>query len=90
MGAALLVVALLAFFAARYWSGNNVVSRREYEQLREGMTLQEVQRIVGDNGKALSGGTGSRIYSWQNGNGSNVIVTFDGGAVSGKSQVGLQ
>ncbi|MCE5197741.1 MAG: hypothetical protein ABFD54_12825 [Armatimonadota bacterium] len=70
-----------------------VVTIGEYNQVRTGMTTGEVESIVGSSGEeAASGGdceNHCRIVSWQNSDGSNMIVTFQNGAVSDKAQSGL-
>ena len=71
------------------------MSLEEFNQIQNGMSYEEVQKIVGSAGTVLSessiGGISIRIVSWLgNGSlGSNAAITFQNGAVSGKSQAGL-
>jgi len=71
------------------------MSLEEFNQIQNGMSYGEVQKIVGSAGTVLSessiGGISICIVSWLgNGNlGSNAAITFQNGAVSGKSQAGL-
>ena len=71
------------------------MSLEEFNQIQNGMSYEEVQKIVGSAGTVLSessiGGISIRIVSWLgNGSlGSNAAITFQNGVVSGKSQAGL-
>ena len=71
------------------------MSLAQFNQIQNGMSYEEVQKIVGSAGTVLSessiGGISIRIVSWLgNGSlGSNAAITFQNGAVSGKSQAGL-
>ena len=71
------------------------MSLAQFNQIQTGMSYEDVQKIVGSAGTVLSessiGGISIRIVSWLgNGSlGSNAAITFQNGAVSGKSQAGL-
>lgn len=72
------------------------ITLAEFQQIKNGMTYQEVVQIVGGEGTLQSeAGDGKykvEIYSWDGdgGFGANANVTFQGGKVSAKSQIGLQ
>jgi hypothetical protein len=95
--AAILVAILLAGCA----SGNDIVSRSEYEQISYGMSYSQVASIIGYEGIQTSGGTmdgipgvmpslTTEMYMWQNSDGSNLIVMFQNDALVNKTQTGLE
>ena len=65
----------------------------EYLGIREGMTYEEVSRIIGTRGSEVSSTSaeGYKLvsYSWQNENGSNMIALFENNRLTTKSQFGL-
>jgi len=71
-----------------------VVTLADYEQILEGMTYEQVRTIIGASGEELSrsdlGGYMTVMYSWSNGNGSNMSVMFQNGALLNKAQFGLR
>jgi hypothetical protein len=70
------------------------VTLAEYDRIEEGMTLQDVEAVVGGKG-ALSSSAKSdeyviETYSWAGAPiGSTATVTFTGGRVTNKAQYGL-
>jgi hypothetical protein len=67
----------------------------EFNQLQAGMTLQDVQKVIGSPGKLQSssaaGGMQVDMYQWDGDKfGSQVMVQFQDGKVFTKSQFGLQ
>lgn len=68
----------------------------EYTSIKNGMTYEEVVKLIGSNGTSVSettvGTTSIMIITWYgNGfNGSNANVTFTNGNVTGKAQIGLE
>ncbi|MCL4837057.1 MAG: zinc-ribbon domain-containing protein [Thermoanaerobaculia bacterium] len=70
-----------------------VVTRAEYDQLREGMTYEEAVRIVGARGDEQSrsdlAGLTTVMYSWMNDNGSNMNAMFQNNRLVTKAQFGL-
>ena len=68
----------------------------EFDQIQNGMTLEQVQVIVGGPGALTSsGGDGefkTELFSWDGTDnfGANANVSFQNGVVIGKAQVGLQ
>lgn len=63
-----------------------------YSQIRIGMTMNEVDYILGDYGEELSyassGGYSVATYAWRTGRRS-IIVTFEDDKVAGRAQAGL-
>jgi hypothetical protein len=96
---ALVVFALVAvvFVAPRLLLGagsGGGITLSQFSRVQTGMTVQEVQSVMGDAGKLtvdqnIAGMTG-QVYQWQNPGGSNVIVQFQNGKVIQKAQAGLQ
>lgn len=74
-------------------SGGNVTMAK-YDQIREGMTLSEVEQVMGQGGEELSrvnvAGYDNVIYAWSNPSGANMNVTFQNGKVYAKAQFGLR
>ena len=70
-----------------------VVTRAEYDQLREGMTYEEAVRIIGVRGDELSrsdlAGFSTVMYSWMNDNSSNMNAMFQNNKLVTKAQFGL-
>jgi hypothetical protein len=75
------------------------MSLAEFNKIQTGMTYQEVQDIVGGEGTLSSSvdiGMGSEykteIYQWTGDGsiGANANVTFQGGKVMSKAQIGLK
>lgn len=71
-----------------------VVTLAEYEQVREGMTYEQVRDIIGASGQELSrsdiAGYTTVMYSWSNSNGSNMNAMFQNGRLVNKAQFGLR
>lgn len=70
-----------------------IVTRTEYERIKEGMTYDQVKAIIGAPGEELSrsnmAGYMTVMYSWTNANGSNMNAMFQNGALINKAQFGL-
>ena len=74
------------------------ISKDEFEQIKTGMTYEEIVKIVGSEGELLSevGSPGdelhSAVYMWEGEGslGANANVTFQGGKVIAKAQFGLK
>jgi uncharacterized protein (UPF0333 family) len=83
--------------AAYQQAGQNLqqaasITMDEYNAIQTGMTLEQVQRVMGWDGTqtesaAVGGQTGS-TYQWQNAN-TEITVEFLNGTVSVKGQYGL-
>jgi hypothetical protein len=69
-------------------------SYTNYLRLREGMTRDQVVRILGSPGTEVSrsdlGGTSTVMYQWQNADGSNMNAMFQNGKLVSKAQFGLR
>ena len=64
-----------------------------YNRLKEGMTLSEVEEYLGSGTQKISNSIGeytSELYEWRGPHGATVIVALTGGKLSGKSQDGLR
>jgi hypothetical protein len=70
-----------------------VVTKAEFDQIREGMTYEQVQRIIGAPGEVQSSsdlaGYKTVMYAWMNSNGSNMNAMFQNGKLVQKAQFGL-
>ncbi len=64
------------------------VTRQAYEMLTPGMSEARVRIIIGESGVEQSSIGTAVTKCWQE-NGSAIVVTFQDGALVGKSQVGL-
>lgn len=73
--------------------GNADVNMDKYNQVKEGMSYEQVKAILGE-GELIShskiGKVESIMYSWTNKGGSNMNATFTGGKLSLKSQFNLK
>lgn len=94
----LLLVLVGAIVASIAFSGSGgsgqVYSMSQFNRVQNGMTLDQVVDIMGDGGtksvdQEVAGYTG-QIYTWQNPDGSNMIVQFQNGEVVTKAQAGLE
>ncbi|MGM0806476.1 MAG: DUF3862 domain-containing protein [Bacillota bacterium] len=75
----------------------DTISKDEFDKVQDGMTYEEVVKIVGNEGELLSE-TGEKdtqfhtvIYSWEgdSGWGANANMTFQGGKLMAKAQAGV-
>lgn len=68
----------------------------EFDEIQNGMTLAQVEKIVGGEGALMStagnGAFETALYTWEGSGtfGANANVTFQGGEVIGKAQFGLR
>ena len=75
--------------------GNGAVTMEIYQKIKNGMTYNEVVNLIGADGTpVVSVGDGefqTESYSWpgENSEYSSASVTFQGGVVAGKLQIGL-
>jgi predicted Zn-dependent peptidase len=73
------------------------ISMEEFEEIQNGMTVEEVVKIIGGEGEIMSevGEKGTSLYTvmykydGESGLGSNANVTFQGGKLQMKAQFGL-
>jgi hypothetical protein len=70
------------------------VTQAKYEQIQQGMTYEEVRAVIGAPGEELSrsdiAGYQTVMYSWKNGNGSNMNAMFQNGRLINKARFGLR
>jgi len=59
-----------------------------YDAIRNGMTYDQVKDIIGRDGKQQGGGALIQVFEWSEGF-KLITVTFEGGKVSSKAQIGL-
>ncbi len=69
------------------------INRDRFNQIQKGMTLKQVEEIIGSPGKLIADSSTSeetgQVYSWKNPQGSNAIIEFKNGKVVAKAQAGL-
>jgi hypothetical protein len=98
---AVVVLALVAIFAFIIVGGPAVntaltptVTMAEFTSLQEGMTYEQAVRIIGAPGEEVSHsdlvGIKTVMYSWKNGDGSNMNAMFQNGGLVNKAQFGLR
>ncbi|WP_260506986.1 hypothetical protein [Brevibacillus brevis] len=74
------------------------ITKSEFEQIENGMSFEEVKKIVGGEGKLLAevgkkgeeGHTIVYMYKGEGAIGANANFSFQGGILQVKSQIGLQ
>ena len=75
-------------------SSSAAISKEKYEQIKNGMTKAEVEKILGGPGEEMSssssGGYSFAMYQWKGESFSAITVMFSNGKVSTKSQYGLK
>lgn len=73
-------------------------TKAQYEQLKNGMTLAQAQKVFGSEGEEVTQSEtefmGQKvvmvIHTWRNPDFSNATVTLENGKISGKAQVNLK
>lgn len=82
-------------------AGGLGITRAAFAKIENGMPYKDVAAIVGVNGEiasetkqegipGVSGPLSIVIITWQNDDGSNMMVTFQNGRVQSKAQAGLK
>ncbi|EPP14799.1 beta-lactamase-inhibitor protein BLIP, partial [Megasphaera sp. BL7] len=70
------------------------ITMPEFNQIQIGMSYEQVKEIFKRDGLLKSEtnimGTGSRLISWINSDGSNAIITFGPNGVDSKTQTNLK
>ena len=73
--------------------GETVVTLEKFNRIQKGMTIEQVEKILGSSGKVIAENNSSdsigKVYSWKNTQGSNAIIEFKDGQVVAKAQAGL-
>lgn len=71
----------------------NVITLEKFNRIEKGMTLAQVEKILGTSGKVIAENVANnsvgKVYSWKNPQGSNAIIEFKDGQVVAKAQAGL-
>jgi len=74
--------------------GNADLSMDKYNQIKNGMSYEEVVKIIGSEGEQSSnskiGSTEISSYNWKGANYSRIFATFSGNKLTSKSQAGLK
>lgn len=77
-----------------YKQTGDAITMDQFTRVQTGMSYEQVKSIFGRDGLLKSettiGNHDSRLISWLNSDGSNVIITFSQGAVSSKTQTRLK
>lgn len=92
---------LASVFIAGCASGSDVVSKSQFDQISDGMSYSQVTSIIGNGGTESSSGTmqgvpgvmpsiTTKLYSWQNSDGSNMNAMFQNDKLINKAQFGLK
>lgn len=72
----------------------NVVTKDKFDQVQTGMSLDQVNQIMGESGALTSessaGNVDTTIYMWDGAPGTNCTVSFQNGSVVLKTQFGLE
>lgn len=89
------IIAVLVGVLVGKTNGNGYLTYENYLKISNGMTYSQVVDILGghagtlDTSSSYEGYT-MTVYSWSNNSGTkNIVVVFDNGKVSAKSQFGL-
>lgn len=70
---------------------NPKISKRQYDQLETGMTLSQVQHIMGKPGEnSAEIYSNTSVYQWKNPDGSSVTAVFVNDKLAVKTQVNLK
>ena len=78
------------------WDGPTVdlsgrgLNYSKFVEIRDGMDELEVFKIVGEFGELVSASGQKRMVIWRDDAGGNMVLTFIGGKVTGKTQLGLK
>jgi len=81
--------------------GSNPITMEKYDKVEVGMSVSDVNTLVGVNGierstttksavPGVSAATTYHVYSWANSDGSTMTVVFQDGKVMSKIQLGLK
>ena len=77
-----------------YKQSGEKITMDEFNQVQTGMSYDQVKEIFKRDGMLKSetsiAGGDSKLFSWINSDGSNAIITFNGGGVDSKTQTNLK
>lgn len=90
-GIIICIVILIAALVAPFNTGKaDGYTYGQYQRLRTGMSHQQVVKILGDEGKALSSASSAEdTYIWKNKDGTQITITFEDDAIVSFNQKGL-
>lgn len=74
-------------------SGENKITKDMYEKIEAGMTIDEVESVLGkgeETAKTEAAGITIVNYQWTNSDGSNIQIIFQEGKVNTIAQAGLK
>ncbi|MBD1913624.1 MULTISPECIES: hypothetical protein [unclassified Leptolyngbya] len=94
----LLLLPLIATTSFLLFPGKHpIITLNEYNRIQSGMTVNQVDTIVGEPGGELEkrdpsapGISNLRIFQWQNGSGSHALIWFQDGKVVLKINIDLK
>ena len=90
------VVCAVVAYAAGWFvlTRHDVITLEEFERLETGMTVEQCNQIVGEQGvesfSANSFGQSDRVFAWQNSGGTVVTAAFTNNRLHSKIQLGLK
>ncbi len=85
----LLLILLLCLLVLGCGGNNANVSRENYDKIKSGMTVEDVEQILGKGTRLEDGNTmGGAMYEWTNGK-KKITVTFQKGKVERRTSAGL-
>ena len=72
--------------------GGKTITMDEYNQIKTGMSYDEVCDIIGGEGELVSEAGGAAVYTWEGKGapGANAAISFYKGKVMAKAQAGLK
>ncbi|WP_352420729.1 DUF3862 domain-containing protein [Proteiniborus sp.] len=74
-------------------SGGTKITKTMYDKIENGMTIEQVEEILGEgeeNARTETAGIIIANYQWINKDGSNIQIMFQDGKVNTKAQAGLK
>lgn len=90
----LISVTFIALFAIILTAcGSSNLSMQKYNQIKAGMTYQDVHRVIGEKGDLIqrietTTGQVTEMYKWKDGQ-RTIVVGFTNGRMTAKDQKGL-
>lgn len=90
-GIVLCIVIAVACVIAATNASPTVYTAEQYAQLENGMSYEEVTKLLGSKGDAVKEASSEEVqtYIWTNDDGSHITVTFVDDAATGFNQKGL-
>ena len=91
--AMLFIITIFMLWGCGGDGGEDKITLEQYSNIENGMTLEEVENILGqgeENASTEAGGVIVKSYQWTNKDGSNIQIMFQDGKVNTKAQAGLE